>query len=84
MTKQKRESKREPRTVPISKMQADGIMQRQQAVNQAKATLEQVLAASDHYLTAILAAHGIERIAGVDINMQPEPHLVVTLPEEKA
>jgi hypothetical protein len=79
MTKQKPDVKRkqEPRTVPISQMQADGIAQRQNAVAQAQA-------AADHYMTAILAAHDIAAIAEVALALQPEPHLVVTLPEEKA
>jgi predicted esterase YcpF (UPF0227 family) len=86
MTKQKPDAKRkqEPRRVPISQMQADGILQRQQAVNQAQAQLAQVQAASDHYLTAILAASDITAIAEVQIVTQPEPHLIVTLPSEQA
>lgn len=68
---------RQPRIVPLSKMQVDGIQQRQAAVNAAQA-------AADHYMTAVLAAHDIAAIAGVSLALQPEPHLVVTLPEEKA
>jgi hypothetical protein len=78
MTKQKPEPKQPTgRIVPISKTQADGIMQRQNAVVQAQA-------AADHYMTAILAAHDITSIAGVSLEMQPEPRLVVVLPKEQA